>query len=435
MRSRRPSGWLHETFNVWPGFTDIMVGLLLIFVFVVTLFTMTETILSRVLSTKDVELQRLHTEVSAKSEELEKLSQEIAKLEQLFQSQVEAATKLQEQLASRDKELELALAQIRAGSELLVAKDEQISAQRKEVQSAVEGIKEKTELLKDREQRIWEMGLKLSRTDQDLTKAKEELSDKEKSLLDLRDRLEALNSRVASLNAKITGYVDEVNRLNRLLAESKELETTEKTKAAALQKEISGLQSKLEELSGKLTRTEVAAEKKFRLSQLVDLLGQKDQEIENLRKLARYRSEFLAKLEKVFAGVPDIKVQGDRFVFQSEILFASGRAEINESGKKELDKFSTIYKEMIPKLPKGIDPIILVQGHTDIDPVRSTRYKSNWELSADRAMHVVRYLIEKGIPATRLGAAALGEFHPVETGESPEAKRLNRRIEIKITSL
>lgn len=435
MRSRRPSGWFQETFNVWPGFTDIMVGLLLVFVFVVTLFTMTETILSRVLSTKDVELQRLHTEISAKSEELEKLSQEISKLEQLFQSQVEAAKKLQEQLASRDRELELALAKIKSGSELLAAKDEQMSAQRKELETALEGIKEKSGLLQDREQRIWEMGLKLSQTDQDLTKAKAELSDKEKSLLDLRARLEALNSRVASLTSKIAGYMNEVNRLNRLLAESKESETAEKTKAAALQKEISSLQSKLEEISRKLARTEVAAEKKFRLSQLVNLLGQKDQEIENLRKLARYRSEFLAKLEQVFAGVPDIKVQGDRFVFQSEILFASGRAEINESGKKELDKFSTIYKEMIPKIPKGIDPIILVQGHTDVDPVRSSRYRSNWELSAARAMQVVRYLIEKGIPATRLGAAALGEFHPVEKGDSPEAKRLNRRIEIKITSL
>lgn len=435
MRSRRAAGSFQESLKVWPGFTDIMVGLLLVFVFAVTLFTMTETILSRVLSTKDIELQRLHTEISDKSQELDRLSKEISRLEQLFQSQVDAAAKLEEQLASREKELELALGQVKAGSELLVARDEQLSTQRKELQSALEGIKDKTALLQDREQRIWEMGLKLSQTDQDLTKTKAELSDKDKSLLDLRARLEALNSRVASLTEKIAGYVDEVNRLNRLLAESKETETTEKTKASSLQKEIVSLQSKLEEISGKLARTEVEAEKKFRLSQLVDLPGQKDQEIHNLRKLAKYRSEFLAKLEQVFAGVPDIKVQGDRFVFQSEILFASGRAEINESGKKELDKFSSIYKEMVPKIPKGIDPIILVQGHTDIDPVKTTRYRSNWELSADRAMHVVRYLIEKGIPATRLGAAALGEFHPAEKGDSPSAKRMNRRIEIKITSL
>lgn len=435
MRSRRAAGSFQESFNVWPGFTDIMVGLLLVFVFVVTLFTMTQTLLSRVLSTKDVELQRLHDEISAKGQELERLSLEISRLEQLFQSQVETGSKLQEQLASRDKELELAFAEISANSELLAAKDERLALQKKEVESALEGVKEKTALLQDREQRVWEMGLKLSERDEDLTKVRRELSDKEKSLLDLRARLESLNSRIAGLNDKIAGYVAEVSRLNRLLAESQESKTTEKTKAATLQKEIVSLQSKLEEISGKLTQTEVDAEKKFRLSQLVNLLGQKEKEIDDLRKLARYRSEFLAKLEEVFAGVPDIKVQGDRFVFQSEILFASGRAEINESGKKELDKFASIYKEMVPKIPSGVDPIILVQGHTDINPVKSSRYKSNWELSADRAMQVVRYLIEKGIPPTRVGAAALGEFHPVEKGASPEAKRVNRRIEIKITSL
>lgn len=435
MRSRRGGGSFQERFNVWPGFTDIMVGLLLVFVFVVTLFTMTETILSRVLSKKDVELERLHGEVSAKSQELERLSLEIRKLEQLFQSQVEAAAKLHEQLASRDKDLEQALAEIRTSSELLAQKDERLSAQRKEVESALEGIREKTAQLQDREQSIWEMGLKLSKREQDLTQTKTELSDKEKSLLDLRARLEALNSRVAGLNERISSYVTEVNRLNKMLAESQDSETMEKTKAASLQKEIVSLHSKLEEISGKLARSEVDAEKKFRLSQLVNLLGQKDQEIDRLRKLARYRSEFLAKLEEVFAGIPDIKVQGDRFVFQSEILFASGRAEINESGMKELDKFAGIYKEMIPKIPTGVDVIIQVQGHTDVDPVRSSKYRSNWELSADRAMQVVRYLIQRGIPATRLGAAALGEFHPVEKGESPEAKRLNRRIEIKITSL
>jgi chemotaxis protein MotB len=115
-------------------------------------------------------------------------------------------------------------------------------------------------------------------------------------------------------------------------------------------------------------------------------------------------------------------------------LFASGSAEINETGKSELDKFVKIYKEMVPKIPKNIPLLILVQGHTDIVPVRSSRYKSNWELSSARAMQVVRYMIEQGIPATRLGASALGEFHPVAKGAAEADRRLNRRIEIKITT-
>jgi chemotaxis protein MotB len=202
-----------------------------------------------------------------------------------------------------------------------------------------------------------------------------------------------------------------------------------------LQKEIVSLKSRLDEISKKLTSAKEKAKKKFKISQLVDLLGQKDKEIDRLRKLARYRSEFLAKLEKVFEGVPDIKVQGDRFVFQSEILFASGRANINETGKKELDKFAQIYKEMVPKIPKDLDIVILIQGYTDDVPIRSGRYRSNWELAAARALEVVRYLVQRGIPPTRVAAASFGEFHPVDHATTPEARRLNRRIEIKITTL
>jgi chemotaxis protein MotB len=173
------------------------------------------------------------------------------------------------------------------------------------------------------------------------------------------------------------------------------------------------------------------------LSQSVDLMDlprQKDQEIDKLIKFARYRAAFLSKLQERFADVPNIKVQGDRVVFQSEIMFASGKADMNESGKRELDKFASIYREVISEIPDGNDIMILVQGHTDVNPVKSGKYRSNWDLSADRAIQVVNYLITKEIPAKRLGATALAEFHPVADGNSPEANRLNRRIEIKITA-
>jgi len=432
---RRRAAGFQERFNVWPGFTDIMVGLLLVFVFVVTLFTMTETILSRSLSKKDVELMRLHREISAKSEALERLSREISRLEELFQSQVGKTADIQEQLASRSKDLDLALSEIKEYSELLGERDLRIAEQRKAVDSALSEIKEKTDLLKDRDQSLWELGLKISGADRDLRQARSEIGEKEKSFSELQAKLTDLNTRIAKLNEQIAAYTSEIGRLNQLVSESRESEAVQKTKAADLQKEIVSLQAKLTDLSSKLAASQTETEKRFRLSQLVDLLGKKDKEIEQLRKLARYRSEFLAKLEEIFSGVPDIKIQGDRFIFQSEILFASGRSDINENGMRELDKFVKIYKEMIPKIPRDLDLLILVQGHTDIDPVRSSRFRSNWKLSAERALQVVRYLTEKGVPPTRLGAAALGEFHPAEKGETPEAKRFNRRIEIKITSL
>ncbi len=279
------------------------------------------------------------------------------------------------------------------------------------------------------------MSLKLDQAGRKLAETEGDVRNKTDTITELQAKIDRLNNTIAQLNKRISEYVDQVNGLNRMLAEAKQSEQTQTTKAADLQKEISSLRSKLDEISGKLAAANEKREEQFRVSQLVELLGQKEKEIDRLRKLAKYRSEFLAKLEQVFQGVADIKVQGDRFVFQSEILFASGRADINEGGKKELDKFVKIYNEMVPKIPKDLDLVILIQGYTDDVPIRSARYRSNWELASARAMEVVRYLIEKGIPPGRVGASSFGEFHPVDPNMTDEARRLNRRIEIKITTL
>lgn len=461
MASRRAR--FQERMDVWPGFTDIMVGVFLVFAFVVTLFVITETILSQSLNKKDKELVRLHTEISQKIDELKQLRIALARLEELFNAEVEKSGGLAQTLSRRTEELQeadakleqqrkavserdqmLALLRIQLDSALsdMQAKAEKVKQletsveeQRQSLASALSEAKEKSNLLGEREQRISELGQKLAQGEESLTRIRSELSEKTGFIEDFKATIAALSQRISLLNKQIAGYLEEVNRLNRLLVEAKERETEGKTKTASLQKEITSLTSQLDTISKKLADAQEAKAKEFRLTQLVSLIGRKDKEIERLRKLAKYRSEFLAKLGRVFAGVPDIKVQGDRFIFQSEILFASGRADINESGKKELDKFVSIYKEMSPKLPGDLPLLILVQGHTDTDPVRSSRYKSNWELSSARALEVVRYMIQKGVPPSRVGVAALSEFHPVARGTSLEAKRLNRRIEIKITTL
>jgi len=462
MRSRVGSRAVQERLNAWPGFTDIMVALLLIFVFVVTLFTITETILSRTLSKKDTELGRLQREISLRSEEIDRLKTEVNRLEELFGAQKRKSAGLEELLESVRKELDSALSQVSEKASQLADKEELLTTQKKQLVAALYGLREKTLLLDERERsietqqrelskllsgikeksslletqgkRVSALSLKLGESDKALVGARKELQEKTASIADLRARIESMNAAMALLNKRIAGYIDEVNRLNRLLAHAGQSEEEQKTKAASLQKEIVSLKSQLDDISKKLAKATAEEESKFRLSQLVGLLGQKDKEIDRLRKLAKYRSEFLAKLERVFKGVKDIKVQGDRFVFQSEILFPSGRADINAGGKVELDKFIAIYKEMASKIPEGLDIIILVQGHTDDVPV-SGRYRSNWELSSARAMGVVRYLIAGGIPASHVAAAALAEFHPVEKGTTKEARRLNRRIEIKITTL
>jgi chemotaxis protein MotB len=437
MKIRKTPGLFQKIFNVWPNSVNITVRLLLLFVFVASLFTTTEITPARALDTTDQGPRRPQTDISTENQELRRLRKEVSTLDQRVQSLMRAEAKLATELASRDAQLKWAIDSMVGYIGEVAEKDEQLYTQGKELEHVLVEIKQKTGLLQEREKRLSDLILKLTQAEQDLAKAKSELSGKEKSLSNLRASLDGLRNRVASLSDKMAGHVNEEGRLNRLLVKFKESEATEKTKAAALQKEISALKSKLTETSGKQGSMEGDAGTKSHLSQSVDLMDlprQKDQEIDKLIKFARYRAAFLSKLQERFADVPNIKVQGDRVVFQSEIMFASGKADMNESGKRELDKFASIYREVISEIPDGNDIMILVQGHTDVNPVKSGKYRSNWDLSADRAIQVVNYLITKKIPPERLGATALAEFHPVADGNSPEANRLNRRIEIKITA-
>ena len=152
-----------------------------------------------------------------------------------------------------------------------------------------------------------------------------------------------------------------------------------------------------------------------------------------VHELSRYRSEFFGRLREVIGSRKDVRIVGDRFVLQSELLFAKGSAELGEGGRRELAKLATTLLEIAIKMPDDIDWILRVDGHTDSDPIATAQFPSNWELSTARALSVVHYLISEGIPAKRLAATGFGEHYPIENGESEAAKAKNRRIELKFT--
>ncbi|MCC2112994.1 MAG: OmpA family protein, partial [Hyphomicrobiales bacterium] len=141
---------------------------------------------------------------------------------------------------------------------------------------------------------------------------------------------------------------------------------------------------------------------------------------------------FFGRLREILSQRSDIRVVGDRFVFQSEVLFAAGQATVNPSGRQEMDKLAEALNELEREIPAEISWVLRVDGHTDKRPI-SGRYASNWELSAARAIAVVKYLIAQGVPAKRLVAAGFGEFQPLEEGDTEEAYAKNRRIELKLT--
>lgn len=148
--------------------------------------------------------------------------------------------------------------------------------------------------------------------------------------------------------------------------------------------------------------------------------------------LAKYRSEFFEKLQQALGNRNDINIRGDRFVFQSEVLFMSGSWDLQNEGKKQLEQLAQTLKNITTTFPKEINWILRIDGHTDKKPIKNTILKSNWELSSNRAISVVNFLISQGIQPYRLAATGFGEFQPIDDGEREESYTKNRRIEIKL---
>jgi chemotaxis protein MotB len=154
---------------------------------------------------------------------------------------------------------------------------------------------------------------------------------------------------------------------------------------------------------------------------------------QRVQELSRYRSDFFGRLREILGNRPDVRIVGDRFVFQSEVFFAGGQATLQPEGKAEMDKLAAVLIDLEKQIPPDIPWVLRVDGHTDNRPIKSPQFPSNWELSASRAIAVVQYLISKGIPAERLVAAGFGEFQPIDPTDSDEARSKNRRIEMKLT--
>lgn len=155
---------------------------------------------------------------------------------------------------------------------------------------------------------------------------------------------------------------------------------------------------------------------------------------QRVQELNRYRSDFFGRLREILSDRENIRIVGDRFVFQSEVLFPSGSNELNPAGAGEMDKLAAALLDLAREIPPEINWVLRVDGHTDNVPLTGAgRYADNWELSAARAISVVKYLISKGVPSNRLVAAGFGEYQPIAEGDSPEARAQNRRIELKLT--
>jgi chemotaxis protein MotB len=250
---------------------------------------------------------------------------------------------------------------------------------------------------------------------------------------------QSVEQRLAQLERDLDALRRERDRLQAaLLVEEKtvgdqqRLTDTQAAEIALLNRQMAALRSQL----GAIEEALKAAEAKSTTQKVeIEDLGRRLNLAlaSQVQELQRYRSEFFGRLREILGDRPDIRVVGDRFVFQSEVLFPVGSDEINPAGREQLAKLARTLKEISAKVPRELNWVLRVDGHTDRRPIVSARFPSNWELSSARAIAVVKLLMAEGVPANRLVAAGFGEFQPLEPGEGEESFGKNRRIELKLT--
>jgi len=251
------------------------------------------------------------------------------------------------------------------------------------------------------------------------------LSDKEKE----NQRLSGL---LGTASGQTQGAEGRARALTTSLDEQKKITNEALAKVELLNQQLAALRTQLAALEEALEASE--AKDKESQAKIADLGQRLNVALaKKVQELARYRSDFFGKLKEALGNRPDFQVVGDRFVFPSDVLFDTGSAELRPEATFQLDKLGAALRELETKIPPDIAWVMRIDGHTDIRPINSFEFPSNWELSAARAISVVRYLMQQGVPANRLAATGFGEFQPIAGGGSEEALARNRRIELKLT--
>src|SRR6185503_10847789 len=250
--------------------------------------------------------------------------------------------------------------------------------------------------------------------------------------------LDRLKSQIASLTNLLSleknnkaDAEDQLAQLRATLAAAESERDKYKGLSDAAGANDAAAQGKIGALAGELEGEKKISEATARITELGQRLN--IALAERVKQLSRYQSEFFGKLREILGNRPDVRIVGDRFVLQSEVFFDTGKADLKDEGRAELDKVADALLGLEKQIPPEISWVLRVDGHTDVRPITGGVFKSNWDLSAARTISVVQYLIAKGVAPKRLVAAGFGEFQPIEAGATEDAYRRNRRIELKLT--
>ena len=395
----------------WPGFVDALATLLMVIIFVLMVFVLIQV--------------NLAYRVSGQDATLGEMRQQLVSLTELLNLERKASSDLAADLAQISRELEVTtterddiLAQLANATDALAASTAE-NVVLSEKQEATLAALEAARL------RLDERLAALTAAEQNLAEANTKLAASETSLASTESSLAAALEKLAQTQQE---SVEANKQADSLAAENaaSRAEILQMTKATtALRQRIEELTTLLGDLEAQATRDKVAIASLGK--SLNNALANKVQELQ------RFRSEFFGRLREVLSGRDEVQIVGDRFVFQSEVLFNQGQANIGNSGEEQLQKLAVTLADIATKIPDDINWVLQVEGHTDDIPIRAGRFADNWDLSTERALSVVRFLASQGVPANRLAATGYGEFQPLASGDTDDARRRNRRIELKIT--
>ncbi|MBE87911.1 MAG: hypothetical protein CMM76_00550 [Rhodospirillaceae bacterium] len=369
------------TFDIWPGFVDVIATLLMVIIFLLMIFVVSQFYLRDALDGRDKALESMNDKIT----ELADLLNLERKTNATLRSNVSQLTsELESSIVKRD------VLNSKLSGLLIKLEDSQIAEQK--TRDDLEVNRGRLAFL---QQDILTMEALKDRLEEDLKNAKTDLSAKTTALGKQEEMSAAAKAQLALLNQQMAAVRQQLVDLSEALEVSEQKDNDSQARIANLSKRLnSALASKV-------------------------------------HQLAKYRSEFLGRLREVLGGRSDVQIVGDRFVFQSEVLFSSGSAEIAKGGQAQLVKFAKTLKEIASKMPKDLDWVLRVDGHTDRRPIKTIQFPSNWELSAARAISVVKFFKAQGLPSNRLAAAGFASFFPLDRRRDEIAYRRNRRIEMK----